>query len=255
MAFIYGLLYLFLTAYPLVFQKNYHMTQGIGGLPFFGMIAGQLLAGGMMVLRQPGYARKLKANNNIPIPEWRLPEVIAGGVAFAGGLFWLGWAGYTGKVHWIVPTLSGLLSGFGLMAIFLQALNYLVDSYIMVSAFIPIRRLLTEPVRRVGHRRQHVPALAVRRGLPAVRLLHVHRHGHPVGVHAARLPRDRDGARARVVLPAGRGDQEEEQIRADGVPAGAEGEGGGLMMPRNGLVVDSCRCKCGLSVEQVMIML
>jgi MFS transporter, DHA1 family, multidrug resistance protein len=136
MAFIYGLLYLFLTAYPLVFQRNYHMSQGVGGLPFFGLICGQLLAGGMMILRQPSYIRKLQANNNIPIPEWRLPEIIAGGVSFAGGLFWLGWAGYTGKVHWIVPTLSGLLSGFGLMAIFLQALNYLVDSYLMVGSFI-----------------------------------------------------------------------------------------------------------------------
>ncbi len=135
MAFIYGLLYLFLTAYPFVFQGKYHMGQGVGGLPFFGIICGQLLAGLMMVLRQPGYVKKLLANNNVPVPEWRLPEVVAGGVAFAGGLFWLGWAGYTGKVHWIVPTLSGLLSGFGLMAIFLQSLNYLVDSYLMVCAF------------------------------------------------------------------------------------------------------------------------
>jgi MFS transporter, DHA1 family, multidrug resistance protein len=133
MAFIYGLLYLFLTAYPLVFQGKYHMSPGVGGLPFFGMIVGQLFAGLLIVIRQPGYRRKLEANNNIPIPEWRLPEVIVGGAAFAGGLFWLGWSGYTGKVHWIVPTLSGLLSGFGLMCIFLQALNYLVDAYLMVK--------------------------------------------------------------------------------------------------------------------------
>ncbi|KAF2667798.1 major facilitator superfamily transporter [Microthyrium microscopicum] len=134
MSFIYGLLYLFLTAYPLVFQVKYHMNPGVGGLPFFGMILGQLLAGGVVILRQPGYRRKLAANGGIPIPEWRCPEIIAGGIAFAGGLFWLGWSGYTGKVHWIVPTLSGLLSGFGLMAIFLQALNYLVDSYLMFAA-------------------------------------------------------------------------------------------------------------------------
>jgi DHA1 family multidrug resistance protein-like MFS transporter len=134
MAFIYGLLYLFLTAYPLVFQGVYHFNGGVGGLPFFGMITGELLAGVLMILRQPAYVRKLVANNNRPIPEWRLPEIIIGGVAFAGGLFWLGWSGYTGKVHWIVPTLSGLLSGFGLMCIFLQALNYLVDAYLMVSS-------------------------------------------------------------------------------------------------------------------------
>jgi DHA1 family multidrug resistance protein-like MFS transporter len=38
MAFIYGLLYLFLTAYPLVFQGVHGMNLGVGGLPFFGMV-------------------------------------------------------------------------------------------------------------------------------------------------------------------------------------------------------------------------
>lgn len=134
MAFIYGLLYLFLTAYPIVFQKVHHMNPGVGGLPYFGMILGMLLAGVFIVFTQPGYNRKLEANNGIPVPEWRLPPVIIGGVAFTCGLFWFGWSGYKADVHWIVPTLSGLFTGFGLLAIFLQALNYLVDAYLMFAA-------------------------------------------------------------------------------------------------------------------------
>ncbi|KAF9740743.1 hypothetical protein PMIN06_003212 [Paraphaeosphaeria minitans] len=134
MSFIYGLLYLFLTAYPLVFQGVHHMNLGIGGLPFLGMITGELLAGTLIFIRQPGYQKKLAANNNIPIPEWRLPEIIAGGVCFAVGIFWFGWTGYKESIHWIVPTLSGLLIGFGLLSIFLQALNYLVDAYLMFAA-------------------------------------------------------------------------------------------------------------------------
>jgi MFS transporter, DHA1 family, multidrug resistance protein len=65
-------------------------------------------------------------------------------------MLWLGWSGFRKDVHWIAPTLSGLLryrtpeclvkwntadrwnSGFGIMAIFLQALNYLIDAYLMV---------------------------------------------------------------------------------------------------------------------------
>ena len=133
MAFIYGLLYLFLTAYPLVFQGVHGMTPGVGGLPFFGMIIGQLCAGSVIFIRQPSYQRKLAANNDIPIPEWRLPEVIVGGACFAVGIFWFGWTGYKESIHWIVPTTSGLLIGFGLLSIFLQALNYLVDAYLMVS--------------------------------------------------------------------------------------------------------------------------
>merc|ERR1711981_699630 len=134
MAFIYGLLYLFLTAYPLVFQGVHGFNPGVGGLPFFGMITGELLAGLTIALRQPGYNKKLAANGGMPIPEWRLPEVIAGGIAFSGGLFWFGWSGYKADVHWIVPTLSGLLTGFGIMSIFLQSLNYLVDAYLMFAA-------------------------------------------------------------------------------------------------------------------------
>lgn len=38
------------------------------------------------------------------------------------------------SIHWIVPTLSGLFTGFGLLAIFLQSLNYLVDAYLMFAA-------------------------------------------------------------------------------------------------------------------------
>jgi DHA1 family multidrug resistance protein-like MFS transporter len=114
----------------------------------------------LIFIRQPGYQRKLAANNNVPIPEWRLPEVIVGGIAFSAGIFWFGWTGYRQDIHWstfflllqayptlhsrvyadflppnlVVPTLSGILIGFGLLSIFLQALNYLVDAYLMFAA-------------------------------------------------------------------------------------------------------------------------
>ena len=70
----------------------------------------------------------------MPIPEWRLPPVIVGGVSFAIGLFWFGWTGYKASIPWIAPTLSGLCTGFGIMAIFLQCLNYLIDAYLMFAA-------------------------------------------------------------------------------------------------------------------------
>lgn len=134
MAFIYGLLYLFLTFYPIVFQRIHGMNKGIGGLPYFGMISGEILAGIFIILTQPSYNRKLAANNNIPIPEWRLPPAIIGGVLFAIGLFWFGWTGYREDIPWIAPTLSGLFTGFGIMSIFLQSLNYLIDAYLMFAA-------------------------------------------------------------------------------------------------------------------------
>ena len=135
MSFIYGLLYLFLTAYALVFQGKYGMNGGVGGLPYFGMVAGEVIAFAVVVFQNPGYARKLEANNNIPVPEWRLPIAIVGGVVFSGGLFWFGWTGFEGdKIPWIVPTLSGLFTGFGIFSIFLALLNYIVDAYLMFAA-------------------------------------------------------------------------------------------------------------------------
>jgi DHA1 family multidrug resistance protein-like MFS transporter len=132
LSFIYGLLYCFLTAYALVFQGVYHMSPGLGGLPFFGMVVGLFAAGAYVILSNPSYNRRLDANNGIPVPEWRLPPVMIGGVLFAGGLFWFGWTGFTSDIPWIVPTLSGLFTGFGLLIIFMQLFNYMIDTYLML---------------------------------------------------------------------------------------------------------------------------
>ncbi|OJJ96396.1 hypothetical protein ASPACDRAFT_81568 [Aspergillus aculeatus ATCC 16872] len=134
LSFIYGLLYCFLTAYTLVFQGVYHMEAGISGLPLFGMVVGLIIAALYIIWSSRGYSRRLDANGGVPVPEWRLPPVIVGGALFAAGLFWFGWAGYTGRVHWIVPTLSGLFTGFGLLIIFIQLFNYLIDTYLMFAA-------------------------------------------------------------------------------------------------------------------------
>ncbi|KKK24302.1 putative MFS transporter [Aspergillus rambellii] len=134
MAFLYGLLYLFMTAYPIVFQQIHGFNKGVGGLPYFGLIIGEFLGGLFIISFQPWYNRKLAANNDIPIPEWRLPPAIIGAVAFSGGLFWFGWSGYKAEIPWIVPTVSGLLTGFGLLCIFLQCLNYIIDTYLVFAA-------------------------------------------------------------------------------------------------------------------------
>ena len=132
MSFIYGLLYCFLTAYPLVFQGVHGIKPGLAGLPFFGMVGGILIVAAYIIYDSKSYNKKLAANGGIPVPEWRLPPVIIGGAIFSLGLFWFGWTGYTKSIHWIVPTLSGLFTGFGLLAIFICLFNYIIDSYLML---------------------------------------------------------------------------------------------------------------------------
>ncbi|KAF7180246.1 hypothetical protein CNMCM7691_009413 [Aspergillus felis] len=135
LSFIYGLLYCFLTAYGLVYQGVYHMNPGVGGLPLFGMVVGLFIGGGYIIFfASRSYNKKLQENAGVPVPEWRLPPVIAGGALFAAGIFWFGWTGFTADVPWIVSTLSGLFTGFGLLIVFIQLFNYLIDTYLMFAA-------------------------------------------------------------------------------------------------------------------------
>ncbi|KAJ5391921.1 hypothetical protein N7509_007411 [Penicillium cosmopolitanum] len=136
MSFVYGLIYALLSAYPVVFQGIHGMDLGVGSLPFIGLIIGEILAGAYILYDQRSYAKKLADNNNIPIPEWRLPPSILGGICFTIGLFWFAWTGWTKAIHWMAPTASGVITGFGIYVIFLQCFNYLIDSYLMFAASV-----------------------------------------------------------------------------------------------------------------------
>ncbi|PLB54107.1 MFS general substrate transporter [Aspergillus steynii IBT 23096] len=134
MSFIYGLVYALLVAYPYVFESVHGMNAGLSGLTFFGLVIGQLLGCTLVLLQQPAYVRKLVANNDVPVPEWRLLPPIIGGPVFTVGVFWFSWTAFTPSIHWLSPTAAGVLIGFGILCIFLPCFNYLVDSYLPLAA-------------------------------------------------------------------------------------------------------------------------
>ncbi|PYH42579.1 MFS transporter [Aspergillus saccharolyticus JOP 1030-1] len=136
MSFIYGLMYALLAAYPVVFQEIHGMNLGVGSLPFIGLIIGEFAGGAYVLMSQGSYTKKLIANGDVPVPEWRLPPAIVGGAAFTIGLFWYGWTGWTQSIHWMAPTASGVFTGFGIYCIFLQCFNYLIDSYLQFAASV-----------------------------------------------------------------------------------------------------------------------
>ncbi|KAM3078050.1 hypothetical protein ACMFMG_002648 [Clarireedia jacksonii] len=133
-AFIYGILYLFLEAYPIVFAEYRGIEPAVATLPYIGLIIGVLLGCGIVIYFEPRYNEKLKANNGIPVPEERLVPMMVGACLFPIGLFWFAWTGNYPSINWAAPTVSGILTGAGIMTIFLQALNYLIDAYLMVAA-------------------------------------------------------------------------------------------------------------------------
>lgn len=134
MSFIYGLLYLNLTAYALVYEGTYHWSLGVAGIPYMALIIGVVIGFICIVLMNGPYVKKLEANHNVPVPEWRLPLPMVGGIVFACGLFWFGWGGYMASTPWIVPTLAGIFIGFGIFSVFISCLNYIIDAYLMFSA-------------------------------------------------------------------------------------------------------------------------
>ncbi|CCE83761.1 Piso0_004348 [Millerozyma farinosa CBS 7064] len=134
-SFIYGLLYLLLTAVPLIFQGRYGWSSGVGELPYLSMLIGVLIGGGICIFFEGRYNRVMIANGGKPVPEERLPPIMVGSFLFCGGLFWLGWSGDFGnKVHWIVPTIGASFVGIGLMTIFLPSINYIIDCYLLFAA-------------------------------------------------------------------------------------------------------------------------
>lgn len=88
MSFIYGLVYALLKAYPYVFSHVYAMPEGVGALPFLGLLFGILLALVFILCQHQSYIRRLEANDGKLIPEWRLGPPILGAFVFPIGLFW-----------------------------------------------------------------------------------------------------------------------------------------------------------------------
>lgn len=63
----------------------------------------------------------------------RLPLACIAGPFFVISSFWLGWTAKD-SIHWIVPTLAGVLFGMGYLCLFMALLNYLVDAYEIFAA-------------------------------------------------------------------------------------------------------------------------
>lgn len=135
-SFVYAIIYLLLEAYPVIFQEGRHFPLGVSALPYIGILVGVFIGCGINCLFEPWYFRQVIKAGNKPAPEARLPPMMIGSFLFPAGIFWLAWSGYYTYVHWIVPTLSGLLTGAGILLIFLQCLNYLLDAYLFRAASV-----------------------------------------------------------------------------------------------------------------------
>ncbi|KAA1477064.1 MFS polyamine transporter [Dentipellis sp. KUC8613] len=134
MAFVYGLLYLFITTLPSIFQGSYHESIGIAGLHYLALGIG-LFAGtqiGARVLDR-SYKSMSKRNGGVGKPEFRLPTMYPGTVLLPVGLLITGWTAQN-RVFWIAPDIGIVLVGAGVVLNMLSLQTYVIDAFTLYSA-------------------------------------------------------------------------------------------------------------------------
>ncbi|KAK7525417.1 polyamine transporter [Phyllosticta citriasiana] len=132
--FIYGIVYLFNEAFPLVFGPTGHgFNSGQWGLAFLGIGIGSLLGAVMHPLQERYYLKRVRENEGKGCPEARMWMARFGTFLLPISLFWFAWTSYE-SVHWIVPIVGSVFFGMGIYIIILAVLNYVVDSYQTCSA-------------------------------------------------------------------------------------------------------------------------
>ncbi|KAK7689627.1 hypothetical protein QCA50_007420 [Cerrena zonata] len=129
MAFIYGLLYLFLTTIPSIFQGIYHERVGIAGIHYLALGVG--LTGASQInarFMDRIYIHFKEKNGGIGRPEFRLPSMFPGVLALPIGLFIAGWTARA-DVPWIAPDIAP-----GVILNFQSIQTYVIDTFTLHAA-------------------------------------------------------------------------------------------------------------------------
>ncbi|KAL6229186.1 hypothetical protein BDW75DRAFT_250016 [Aspergillus navahoensis] len=134
-ALIYGTLYMLFEALPIVYQEHRGWNQGVGSLPFIGVMIGVLCGVIYSLYDNKRYIKLTVQNTNgaPPPPEARLPPCMVASIAIPTSLFWFAWTN-SSSIHWLASTASLLPFGFGLLLVYIGIVNYLIDAYTLYSA-------------------------------------------------------------------------------------------------------------------------
>jgi hypothetical protein len=131
MAIIYGTIYMFLDAFPVVYQSLRGWDAGVGGLAFLGLAVG-MLSGLLYTIIDNGRYKKL---GKATTPEDRLPPSIIGAIALPVGMFAFAWTN-SPSIHWSASIILSAPFDFGAVLVFISCLIYLLDSYTIYAASV-----------------------------------------------------------------------------------------------------------------------
>lgn len=128
MSVLYGLLYMFFIAYPIVFQEGKGFSASITGLMFIPLALGVIMSAMCSPLVNKHYLKMCAKYNGKPPAEIRLIPMMFSCWFIPVGLFIFAWTSYP-KLTWFAPAFGGWFVGFGFIFLYNSANNYLVDSY------------------------------------------------------------------------------------------------------------------------------
>lgn len=136
---LYGILYLFFEAFPIVFEEIRGFTPQHTGITFLSLGLGLLCGAGIVYTQQNAYyerrtAEAIANGKGRTIAEDRLKIAVYGAFLIPIGLFWFAWTAPYPHIHWIVPLLAMIPFGIGTFTIFSGGLSYLVDAYLVHAA-------------------------------------------------------------------------------------------------------------------------
>jgi multidrug resistance protein len=128
MSVLYGLLYMFFVAFPIIYQGGKGYSAGKTGLMFIPVAVGVLLSAFCAPLVNKHYLTLVKRHNGRPPAEVRLIPMMLSCWCIPIGLFIFAWTSYP-ELSWAGPAMGGFPVGFGFIFLYNSANNYLVDSY------------------------------------------------------------------------------------------------------------------------------
>ncbi|PYI09552.1 MFS general substrate transporter [Aspergillus sclerotiicarbonarius CBS 121057] len=134
-AIVYGTLYMFFAAFPIVYEDVRGWNPGVGGLAFLGIMVGMIIGVGCTIPANLHFIKTQEKHGGFAPPEARLLQCMPGAIAIPISQFWFAWTD-SPSIHWIVSIIATAPFGFGVILIYLGVMNYLIDSYTIYAASV-----------------------------------------------------------------------------------------------------------------------
>lgn len=133
MSILYGILYMFFIAYPIIYGEGKDYSAGTTGLMFIPLAVGVVSSAALAPLVNRHYLGIHQKHDGRPPAEARLVPMMISCWLIPIGLFIFAWTSQK-NTSWVGPCLAGFPVGFGFIFLYNSANNYLVDSYQHLAA-------------------------------------------------------------------------------------------------------------------------